>query len=126
MKKEYDFSNAKRGAVLQQKSKTRITIYIDDTILDAFRDKADQEGRGYQTMINDALRENLKKSSEQLTESKLRMVIREELLRDKQDSSMNYPSTATSSNWSTNITDMNTNNDKSRIIDFNKIPMTGH
>ncbi len=29
MKAEYDFSNAKRGAVIPQKGKTRIKIYID-------------------------------------------------------------------------------------------------
>jgi len=126
MKDKYDFSNAKRGAVLPQKNKTRITIYIDNTILDEFRDRADQEGRGYQTMINDALREHSQKPSEQLTEHVLRKVIREELLRDKQDSIINYPSTATSSNWSANTTDMSTNNAKNGIIDFNKTPMTGH
>lgn len=56
MKREYDFSGGKRGAVVPQTGKTRITIYIDDDILEAFRDRADASGRGYQTMINDALR----------------------------------------------------------------------
>jgi hypothetical protein len=37
MKKKYDFKNAKRGAVVPQKGKTRITIYIDTNILDEFR-----------------------------------------------------------------------------------------
>jgi hypothetical protein len=33
MKKEYDFSQAKRGAVVPQKKKTRINIYIDKFII---------------------------------------------------------------------------------------------
>jgi len=56
MRKEYDFRRAKRGAAIQQKGKTRISIYLDDEILEAFRNRADAAGRGYQTMINDALR----------------------------------------------------------------------
>jgi uncharacterized protein (DUF4415 family) len=56
MKKEYDFSKAKRGAVIPQSGKTRITIYIDDDVLQDFRKRADEEGRGYQTMMNEALR----------------------------------------------------------------------
>jgi hypothetical protein len=34
MKAEYDFSEAKRGAVIPQAGKTRITIYIDDDVKD--------------------------------------------------------------------------------------------
>jgi len=63
MKREYDFSRAKRGAVVPQTGKTRITIYIDDDVLEAFRGRADASGRGYQTMINDALRAYLGKAS---------------------------------------------------------------
>ena len=57
MKKEYDFSNGKRGAVIKQQGKTRITIYLDNDVLDEFREQADAAGYGYQTMINEALRE---------------------------------------------------------------------
>ena len=61
MKKEYDFSKAKRGAVVPQfvvpqKGKTRIIIYIDDDILEEFRSRSEKSGKGYQTMINEALR----------------------------------------------------------------------
>ena len=56
MRAEYDFSNAKRGAVIEPAGKTRITIFIDDDILAAFRARAEQEGKGYQTLINAALR----------------------------------------------------------------------
>jgi uncharacterized protein (DUF4415 family) len=79
MKPEYDFRKAKRGAVIQQKGKTRITIYIGDDVLEEFRRRAEALGRGYQTMINEALLEYLGKSSQPLNEKTLRQVIREEL-----------------------------------------------
>jgi uncharacterized protein (DUF4415 family) len=79
MKREYDFSGGKRGAVVPQTGKTRITIYIDDDVLEAFRDRADASGRGYQTMINDALRAYLGKASLPIDEDSLRRLIREEL-----------------------------------------------
>jgi uncharacterized protein (DUF4415 family) len=79
MRKEYDFSNAKSGAVIAQKGKTRISIYIDDKILNEFRKRADAAGRGYQTMINDALREHLGRSQNPLDVKTLRRILREEL-----------------------------------------------
>lgn len=81
MKKEYNFKNAKKGQVVPTKGKTRITIYLDTDILENFRERADKEGYGYQTMINDALREYLSKSSKTLEENVIRQVIREELAR---------------------------------------------
>jgi uncharacterized protein (DUF4415 family) len=59
MNKEYDFSKGKRGAVIPvPKGKTRITIRIDDDILEWFRGEVDVAGGGnYQTLINQALRE---------------------------------------------------------------------
>ena len=79
MKREYDFSKGKRGAVVPQTGKTRITIYMDDDVLEEFRDRADASGRGYQTMINEALRAYLGKASPPIDEDTLRRVIREEL-----------------------------------------------
>ncbi|MBW1940323.1 MAG: BrnA antitoxin family protein [Deltaproteobacteria bacterium] len=79
MKQEYDFRNAKRGAVIPQKGKTRITIYIDDDIINEFRNRAEMAGKGYQTIINDALREYIGKSKSTLDEDTLRRVIRKEL-----------------------------------------------
>jgi hypothetical protein len=61
MKTEYDFSEAKRGAVIPQTGKTRITIYIDEDVLEAFRERGDSAGKGYQTIMNEALREYLNK-----------------------------------------------------------------
>lgn len=79
MEKEYDFSKGKRGAVLPQKGKTRITIYLDNDVLDQFRNQADQSGTGYQTLINQALKAHLNKSNVPIDETTLRRVIREEL-----------------------------------------------
>lgn len=79
MKAEYDFSKGKRGAKVAQKGKTRITIYIDNAVLDEFRARAEHAGTGYQTMMNEALKSFLGKSEQPVTESLLRQVIREEL-----------------------------------------------
>jgi uncharacterized protein (DUF4415 family) len=79
MRKEYDFSRARRGAVVQQKGKSRISIYLDDRVIEEFRKRADAAGRGYQTMINDALREYLGKAARPLDVETLRRVLREEL-----------------------------------------------
>jgi metal-responsive CopG/Arc/MetJ family transcriptional regulator len=80
MKEEYDFSDGERGAVdpLPQ-GKTRITIRLDDDILDWFREQVHQAGGGnYQTLINRALREYIQDRKEPL-EATLRRVLREEL-----------------------------------------------
>lgn len=79
MKREYDFSSVKQGAVVPQTGKTRITIYLDDDVLEEFRNRAETEGRGYQTMINEALRIFLGKIDRPLDEETLRRVLREEL-----------------------------------------------
>lgn len=80
MKSEYDFSKGKRGAVVPTpKGKTRITIRIDDDILDWFRGEVDAMGGGnYQSLINDALREHITQQQQPLEEI-LRRVVREEL-----------------------------------------------
>jgi uncharacterized protein (DUF4415 family) len=83
MKREYDFSGARRGAVLQRRGKTRITIHLDDDVLEAFRDRAESEGHGYQTLINEALREYLGKRPKPVDEATLRRVIREEMAGTK-------------------------------------------
>jgi len=80
MKRDYDFRKAKRGPVLSvPKGKTRITIRLDDDILEWFRHQVNQAGGGnYQSLINDALRQHIRRSHEPL-EATLRRVIREEL-----------------------------------------------
>jgi BrnA antitoxin of type II toxin-antitoxin system len=62
MKTEYDFSQGKRGAIVPQTGKTRITIYIDDDVLETFRQLGDAAGKGYQTTMNEALRQYLDKA----------------------------------------------------------------
>ncbi len=80
MKKEYDFSKGKRGAVLKMPpGKTRITIRIDEDILAWFKAQVHKAGGGsYQTLINHALREYMASKKEPL-EATLRRVLREEL-----------------------------------------------
>lgn len=82
IKKGYDFSRGRRGAVLPAPpGKTRITIRIDNDILDWFRRRVHQSGGGnYQTLMNAALREHTERREEPLEET-LRRVLREELGR---------------------------------------------
>lgn len=85
MRKEYDFSTGKRGPVIPSPGKTRITIMLDDDLIEYFRSKAEAEGLGYQTMINSALREAVPSGKRKRTEDRpvtiatLRKVLREEL-----------------------------------------------
>jgi len=79
MRAEYDFSKGKRGAVIAQKGKTRISIFIDNAVLDEFRARADRTGTGYQTMMNDALRKYLSETDQPVTEKTLRQVLRQEM-----------------------------------------------
>jgi len=79
MRPEYDFSKGKRGAVVPNKGKTRISIFIDNAVLDEFRARAEQAGTGYQTMMNDALRRYLSESDQPVTEKALRQILRQEM-----------------------------------------------
>ena len=82
MRSEYDFSKGKRGAVIPvPQGKTRVTIRLDNDLLDWFRNEVDQAGGGnYQTLINLALRDFINRRREPL-ESTLRRILREELKR---------------------------------------------
>ena len=82
MRKEYNFRKGKRGAVVKlPPGKTRITIRLDDDILEWFRQQTHEAGGGnYQTLINAALREHISSQVEPL-EDTLRRVVREELRR---------------------------------------------
>jgi hypothetical protein len=81
MRKEYDFSTGRRGAITPSPGKTRITIRLDDDLLDWFRAQVDDAGGGnYQTLINEALRTFIA-TQEQPLEQVLRKVLREELHR---------------------------------------------
>lgn len=86
MRKEYDFSKGKRGAVIDSPGKTRITIMLDDDLIEYFRAKAEAQGTGYQTMINATLRATVAEAKgkavaedQPVTVAVLRKVLREEL-----------------------------------------------
>ena len=101
MRPEYDFSKAKRGAVIPQKGKTRISIFIDNAILAEFRARAEKAGTGYQTMMNEALRAYLFQVDQPVTEEVLRHVLRQEIpeylktLKSLPDAKAPLPSTRT-------------------------------
>lgn len=85
MRKQYDFSKAKRASTVphlarlqaEAKGKTRITIMLDNDLLMTFKAKAESEGTGYQTLINQTLRRAA--GAVNVDEVTLRRVIREEL-----------------------------------------------
>ena len=81
MEAEYNFSQGKRGAVEPSaQGKTRITIRLDDDILEWFRAEVNSKGGGnYQTSINEALRQHIHQQTHEPLESILRRVLREEL-----------------------------------------------
>jgi len=79
MKKEYDFSKGRRGAVVPTTGKTRITIYLDDDIVQEFKRQAEKTGKGYQTLINEVLKAYLARKERPLTAELVRKIVREEL-----------------------------------------------
>ena len=84
MKQSYDFSQGKRGRVVapepEQRGKTRITIRLDEDIVDHFLKEAEASGgaTGYQTLINQALRQYVEGNAPKL-EDTLRRIVREEM-----------------------------------------------
>ncbi len=88
MRKEYDFSHAKRAKEVphlvelqarEKQNKARVTMFIDEDILKAFREKAVSEGKRYQSLINEALRHAIAPESAPVTLEDLRQILREEL-----------------------------------------------
>ena len=85
MRDEYDFSKARpiqefpywEQIKEAMEGKTRITIMLDNAVIEAFKALAKTEGSGYQTLINRALRESLDRKA--IDEETLRRVIREEV-----------------------------------------------
>ena len=88
MKKQYDFSKGKRGRIIPPEpeqrgpshEKTRITIRLDEDLVDHFLKEADASGGalGYQTLINEALRQHVEGKAPKLEET-LRRILREEI-----------------------------------------------
>jgi len=79
MKKAYDFSKARRGAVVASTGKTRITIYVDDAVIKHFKARSEKTGKGYQTLINEALKSHAGLAGQPVTEELVRRIVREEL-----------------------------------------------
>jgi uncharacterized protein (DUF4415 family) len=84
MKQRYDFSQGKRGRIAppgpDPRGKTRITIRLDEELVDYFLKEADASGgsTGYQTLINEALRQHVEGKAPKL-EDTLRRIVREEI-----------------------------------------------
>lgn len=84
MKATYDFRMGKRGRIAPRESeargKTRITIRLDEDLVDHFLKEADAIGgaKGYQTLINEALRQHVEGKAPRLADT-LRRIVREEL-----------------------------------------------
>jgi len=78
MKREYDFSKGRRDPVVpSEPGKTKITIRLDNKVLDHFRKRAhEMEGGNYQTLINDALREHIRRGG---IKAAVRPAVRQEL-----------------------------------------------
>jgi uncharacterized protein (DUF4415 family) len=79
MKAQYDFSRGERGAVISTRGKTRITIYLDDEIVKAFKAESERTGKGYQTLINEALAQHTRVAEKPVTATQVRKILREEL-----------------------------------------------
>jgi uncharacterized protein (DUF4415 family) len=84
MKPQYDFSKGKRGRIAppepESRGKTRITIRLDEDLVDHFLQEAERSGgsAGYQTLINDALRQYVEGKAPKL-EDTIRRILREEI-----------------------------------------------
>jgi hypothetical protein len=84
MRKHYDFSGGRRGPVVPVKpGKTRITIRLDDDVLEWFRQRVETAGGGsYQALINEALRAQMR-AEQQPLETLVRRLVKEELRKGK-------------------------------------------
>jgi len=82
MKQQYDFSHGKRGRIAppEPRGKTRITIRLDEDLVDHFLKEAEVSGGavGYQTLINNALRQHVEGKAPKLADT-LRRIVREEM-----------------------------------------------
>ena len=93
MRNDYDLSKAKRAKEVphlkklqaESKGKTRITIMLDNDVLETFRAQANSEGLGYQTLINRTLRSH--SGTHSWDEKILRKIIREEVQKSMRDNS---------------------------------------
>jgi uncharacterized protein (DUF4415 family) len=76
--RDIDFSRAKRGPVVApEPGKTKISIRIDNAVIEYFRAQVERAGSGnYQTLMNDALLAHIHQAN---VIDAVRQVVREEL-----------------------------------------------
>ena len=76
--RDISFTEARRGAVVpSEPGKTKISIRLDNAVLNYFRDMVETAGGGnYQTLINDALVKHVHRDA---TLNLVRQVVREEM-----------------------------------------------
>jgi hypothetical protein len=55
MRKEYDFSRGKRGAVLSSKGRTRLTVHLENKTVQRLKAEAERTGKSFETLIDAAL-----------------------------------------------------------------------
>ncbi len=79
MKDEIDFSKGRRGQAVPTTGKTRVTMYLDDRIVEAFKAESARTGKGYQTLINDVLAQHVGMLDRPMTAEQVRKIVREEL-----------------------------------------------
>lgn len=76
VKDEKNYDSMRKGReIVRKKQKDRVTIYFDTEILEWFKEKGKRVGVGYQTLMNDALRDFL--------EGEVVGDLKEDILRDK-------------------------------------------
>jgi hypothetical protein len=63
MEENYDFTQGEQGAVASTDGKTKVTIFLDTDVVEAFQIKAGIEGCGIQALINETLRQFLGRTS---------------------------------------------------------------
>ena len=79
---EIDFTDARRGAVIPEPRKQRMTIYLDQDVLHHFRQRVLTLGKGsYQGLINEALQEHIarERDGERYKEARLKQILAEVL-----------------------------------------------
>lgn len=82
MRDEYDFSHAKSAKTVAHLNKlrigkTKVTIMLDNDIIQHFRQLAEKKGRGYQTLINEALRPTLDPDNAPVTAQQLKNILQD-------------------------------------------------
>ena len=81
MKKEFNFKKSKQvgDRFKNKETKVSVTVRLDADILLWLRERAEQQGVPYQTLINSFLKQGMNNSV--LTEERVRSIVKEELTK---------------------------------------------